>query len=219
MSRKTKNAGGANHDILRNYVLIAAVSAALGSGLTWLITAQQPNSDAGSTLVVPTPAGLVMPPNDSGPPTGQAAVAQGNSAYDHQRWSEAIQDYQQAIASGVNTADVHTDLGNAFRFAGQPQKALEEYQTAQKLNPQHENSLFNQISLFSEVLHDPGRAASVAEEFMRRFPGSDKLPTARQELARAKGVSETTPTSNAETRTALSEWLKGQQKQNSEPKP
>ena len=60
----------------------------------------------------------------------------------------------EAIAQGADTPDVRTDLGNCFRFLGQPQKALEQYAIAQKQNPQHENSLFNQISLYGDLLHD-----------------------------------------------------------------
>ncbi|HST31818.1 MAG TPA: tetratricopeptide repeat protein, partial [Chthoniobacterales bacterium] len=112
----------------------------------------------------------------------------GNFAYDHQRWSEAIRRYQEAIASGIDTADLHTDLGNAFRFSGQPQQALSEYEVAQRLNPRHENSLFNQISLFTESLNQPQRAIPIAEEFIRHFPNSDKLPAVREQLARAKGA-------------------------------
>lgn len=119
---------------------------------------------------------------------GEAAVARANLAYDHQQWSEAIRDYQEAIANGMDNADVHTDLGNAFRFSGQPQQALAQYETAQRLNPQHENSLFNQISLFSEVMGDPQRAIPICEEFMRRFPSSDKLPAVREQLDRVKAT-------------------------------
>ena len=81
---------------------------------------------------------------------------------------------------------MRTDLGNAFRFSGQPQQALDQYTIAQKLNPQHENSLFNEIGLFTEVLNDPVRAIPLCEEFMHRFPSSSKLPAVRQQLARAK---------------------------------
>ena len=119
---------------------------------------------------------------------GEAAVVLGNFAYDHQRWSEAVNRYQQAITSGIDNADVHTDLGNAFRFSGQPQQALTEYEIAQRLNPQHENSLFNQISLFSEVMNQPARAIPLAEEFLRRFPNSSKLPAVREQLAQAKAA-------------------------------
>lgn len=120
--------------------------------------------------------------------TGKAAVALGNFAYDHQQWSEAIRHYQEAIASGIDNADVHTDLGNAFRFSEQPQQALSQYEIAQKLNPQHENSLFNQISLFIETLNQPARAIPICEEFIRRFSNSDKLPAVREQLERAKAV-------------------------------
>ena len=121
-------------------------------------------------------------------PPGEAAVTLGNLAYDHQHWLEAIRHYQDAIANGTGNADVRTDLGNAFRFSGQPEQALQQYTIAQKLNPQHENSLFNQISLFTEVVNEPARAIPICEEFIRRFPSSDKVPAVRQQLARARGM-------------------------------
>ena len=119
---------------------------------------------------------------------GQAALVVGNFAYDHQRWPEAIRKYQEAIGTGIDNADVHTDLGNAYRFSGQPEEALNQYTIAQRLDPQHENSLFNQISLFTETLNQPARAVPICEEFLRRFPASDKVPAVQQQLARAKGV-------------------------------
>ena len=119
----------------------------------------------------------------------EAAVTRGNFAYDHQQWPEAIRNYQEAIASGMDTADVHTDLGNVYRFSGQPQQALAQYETAQRLNPQHENSLYNQISLLAEMLGDPRRAITIGEDFVRRFPNSDKLPAVREQLQRAKAGS------------------------------
>jgi tetratricopeptide (TPR) repeat protein len=148
----------------------------------------------------------------SGLAAGDAAVALGNFAYDHQRWSEAIRQYEQAIASGIDTADVRTDLGNTFRFSGRLGKALEQYTIAQSINPQHENSLFNQISLFTEALHEQARAIPLCQEFIRRFPTSDKLPLVQQQLARIKSAGESNPPLDTRSRTALSEWLKEQQK-------
>ena len=75
---------------------------------------------------------------------------------------------------------MRTDLGNCFRFLGQPQKALEQYEIAQKQNPQHENSLLNQAGLFAEVLHDSGRAEALAREFIARFPQSSRAASARK---------------------------------------
>ena len=158
------------------------VSAAMGAGLTWMFTSQH-----SSTEVRPALSSTASPdaaPNVSGMSSGEAAITLGNFAYDHQRWPEAIRRYQEAIANGIDSADVHTDLGNALRFSGQPEQALNQYTIAQKLNPQHENSLFNQISLFTEALNQPARAIPICEEFIRRFPNSDKLPAVREQFAR-----------------------------------
>jgi tetratricopeptide (TPR) repeat protein len=200
------------HQSLWNYVLTVVVSAAMGAGLTLLFTSQRSKSEAHPLPSSPSATAFDATPDVSGLSAGDAAVALGNFAYDHRRWTEAIRQYERAITSGVDTADVHTDLGNAFRFLGQPEKALEQYTVAQRLNPRHENSLFNQISLFTEVLHEPGRAIPLCEEFIRRFPSSDKLSAVQQQLARIKNLGESNPQSEIQNRTPLSEWLKEQQK-------
>ena len=174
---------------LWNYLLIVIVSAAMGAGLTWMFTSQRSAPAVHPSFSSPPAvAQSDVAPDVSGMAPGQAALALGNFAYDHQRWSEAIRKYQEAIGTGIDNADVHTDLGNAYRFSGQPEEALNQYTIAQRLNPQHENSLFNQISLFTEALNQPGRAVPICEEFLRRFPASDKIPAVQQELARAKGA-------------------------------
>jgi tetratricopeptide (TPR) repeat protein len=171
-----------------NYLLTILVSATMGAAITWLIMSQSQRS---TSTVPPVPAAQpgaipnAAPPDVSALSPAEAAVALGNFSYDHQQWPEAIRHYQDAIAHGLDNADVHTDLGNAFRFSGQPEQALSQYQIAQKLNPQHENSLFNQISLFTEILNQPQRAIPVCEEFIHRFPKSDKIAAVREQLARA----------------------------------
>jgi tetratricopeptide (TPR) repeat protein len=166
--------------------LIIVVSAAIGAGVTWLVMSQRSSNPEFDTVhSAPVPA-FSTTPDFSGLAPGDAAVGLGNLAYDRHRWSEAIRQYQQAIADGADNPDVRTDLGNALRFSGQPQQALDQYTIAQKLNPQHENSLFNEISLFTEVLNEPARAIPLCEEFMHRFPSSNKSPAVQQQLARAK---------------------------------
>ena len=196
---------------LWNYILTAVVSAAVGAGTTWLITSQRSKSEFHPLPLSPPATAFNATPDVSGLSTRDAAVVLGNFAYDHQRWSEAIRQYEQAIASGIDTADVRTDLGNALRFSGQPDKALEQYTIAQRMNPQHENSLFNQISLFTEVLHEPTRAIPLCQEFIRRFPTSDKLPVVQQQLARIRNAGDSNPLPDTQNRAKLSEWLKEQQ--------
>jgi tetratricopeptide (TPR) repeat protein len=164
------------------------LSAAVGAGITWLVMSQRsspPERPPAPLNKNPTTASA---PDTSGLSPADGAVIRGNLAYDHQQWADAIREYQDAIASGRDNADVRTDLGNAFRFAGQPEKALEQYTIAQRQDPQHENSLFNQIGLFMDVMHNPVRAIPLCEEFMRRFPNSEKLPRVREQLQVAKNL-------------------------------
>jgi tetratricopeptide (TPR) repeat protein len=169
------------------------LSAAVGAGVMWVVMSQH------SQPVQPRPVSFAertaapnklaaLPPDSSRSSAADAAVVRGNQAYDHQQWADAIEYYQEAIAKGRDNPDVRTDLGNAFRFSAQPEKALEQYAIAQRQNPQHENSLFNQIGLFMEVTHDPIRAIPVCEEFIKRFPNSEKVPRVREQLQIAKNL-------------------------------
>jgi tetratricopeptide (TPR) repeat protein len=131
---------------------------------------------------------MAQPPDVSQLLPVDAERTLANWNYDRQDWSHAIVHYQKAIAHGSDNPDVRTDLGNCFRFLDQPEKALEQYELAQKQNPMHENSLFNQISLFSQYLHDNARAAVAARDFIARFPLSPQVATARQLLSKAEGA-------------------------------
>jgi tetratricopeptide (TPR) repeat protein len=158
---------------------------ALGSGGTWLIMRPSTSGGAPPRPAVQsfTPSPGAQPPDVSQLGPAEAARTLADWNYDRQNWAHAIEHYQEAIARGDDNADVRTDLGNCFRFLGQPQKALEQYELAQKQNPQHENSLFNQAGLFAEVLHDDQRALTVAREFIARFPQSPRTESARQLVA------------------------------------
>src|SRR5205814_3424855 len=98
-----------------------------------------------------------QPPSTSGLPAIQAQLVLANWNYDRRNWLHAIEHYQQAITLGSGNADVRTDLGNCYRFINEPRKALEQYQLAQKENPQHENSLFNIATLYQQVLKEPAK--------------------------------------------------------------
>src|SRR6266481_5760035 len=125
-----------NRQTIWNYLLTVVVSATMGAAVTWLFMSQRPTSEVRPTSS-PQPNAMTnaVAPDVSGMSAGDAAVALGNFAYDHQHWTEAIRHYQDAIASGIDNADVHTDLGNAFRFSGQSQQALTQYEIGQRLNP------------------------------------------------------------------------------------
>lgn len=153
----------------------------LGAGGMWVIMRSSAPSRPGTRPVArfsPSPA--AEPPDVSQLAPADAAKTLGDWNYDRHNWTHAIDHYQEAIADGADNPDVRTDLGNCFRFIGEPHRALEQYQIAQTENPMHENSLFNQAGLYAEVLHDDQRALAIAREFLKRFPQSDRAAAARQ---------------------------------------
>ena len=177
--------------------LLIVAAFGLGAGATWLAMRGSTNAPpepaienftgapVGQLPDVSQPVPATAPPEP--PDVSQLAPAEAartlaNWNYDRQNWAHAIEHYQDAIARGADNPDVRTDLGNCFRFLGQPEKALEQYQIAQKENPLHENSLFNQISLFADLLHDKGRAQTVARDFIARFPQSPRVELARERM-------------------------------------
>jgi tetratricopeptide (TPR) repeat protein len=153
----------------------------LGAGGMWLIMRSSSPGRPGKPPVERLPQSpATEPPDVSQLAPADAARTLGDWNYDRHNWAHAIEHYQEAIADGDDNPDVRTDLGNCFRFIGEPQKALEQYQIAQTENPMHENSLFNQAGLYAEVLHDDQRALATAHEFLKRFPQSDRAAAARQ---------------------------------------
>ena len=133
------------------------------------------------------------PPDVSQLAPADAARTLGDWNYDRHNWAHAIEHYQEAIADGDDNPDVRTDLGNCFRFIGETQKALEQYQIAQTENPMHENSLFNQAGLYAEALHDDQRALAMAREFLKRFPQSDRAAAAGQLISKLEESDQSAP--------------------------
>ena len=149
---------------------------------------------AAPAVAQPVPLPQDAPNPDTPPPPNltagltppQAALMRGNWFFDHSNWPRAITEYQSAIQGGIDNPNVRTDLGSAFRFAKQPQKALEQYQIAQKQDPNHENSLFNQAGLYAFSLGQTAKGVEIWNAYLKRFPNGKNAVAARQLLEQAK---------------------------------
>jgi tetratricopeptide (TPR) repeat protein len=171
-------------------LLVGLAAFALGAGAMWLALRESHPSTTQSSAIGAAETRAEDPPEVSHLAPADAATTLANWNYDRQNWSHAVEHYQQAIALGRDNPDVRTDLGNCFRFLGEPQKALDQYEIAQRENPQHENSLFNQAGLFAEVLHDSKRAQAAARQFIARFPQSPRAEAARKLIGQPEGVTD-----------------------------
>jgi len=172
------------------FVVIGLVGLLLGATITYLALRprlQQSRDPVAAPVVAQDPSThLPSPDLTEGQLPAEADHTRGNFYYDHQNWSEAIRYYNSAIKQGIDNADIHTDLGNAYRFSGRPNDALTEYTRAQQLNPNHEFSLFNLGGLYLEDLRQPDKAVEIWNEYLTRFPAGRNVEAARDFIARAK---------------------------------
>jgi tetratricopeptide (TPR) repeat protein len=205
MERRTRKSRSPTKRLKQSIPLLILAAFGLGAGATWLAMRESANVPSNPEIenftqrqvgqspevFQPTPvAAIAEPPDVSQLAPVEAARTLANWNYDRQNWTHAIEHYQAAIARGADNPDVRTDLGNCFRFLGQPQKALEQYQIAQKENPLHENSLFNQISLYADLLHNKERAQAVARDFIAHFPQSPQVELVRKRMIELQKTSE-----------------------------
>jgi len=179
MPRKTRrigppapNNGGARYGEAglgwAGYVITGLACAALGSGGTYLaLRPALAQSAASQTLAA------------------QNAREQGNRQEDAGQWAAAAASYQQAIAVGLDNPDIRTDLGVAYFKSNQPQKALQQYVIAQRQDPKHENSLFNEASAYA-VLGDSARAIAIWRDYLQKFPAGQHVGDARNFIAQVQ---------------------------------
>ncbi len=172
------------------FATIGLLGVLIGATLTYLALRPQlrpPGATAALPVANPDPTThLPTPELTAGQPPAQADRTLGNFYYDHQNWSQAIRYYESAIKQGSDDADIRTDLGNAYRFAGRPADALVQYGRAQAMNPAHEFSLFNQGGLYLEDLKQPAKAIEIWQSYIARFPQGRNVEAARQLIAQAQ---------------------------------
>lgn len=170
-------------------LLVALLGGLFGSVITFFaVRRAAPPTAAPTAAANPDPTTHLPDPGlTAGQPPAQADRTLGNFYYDHQNWPLALRHYEAAIRQGSDDADIRTDLGNVYRFSGRPEDALLQYTLAQKMNPAHEFSLFNQGGLYFEDLQQPAKAVEVWQAYLARFPNGRRAAAARQLIAQAQG--------------------------------
>ena len=63
---------------------------------------------------------------------------------------------------------------------------MDQYRIAQKQNPNHENSLFNQGAVYAFSLGQTSKGIAIWKEYLKRFPNGESAASARQLLQQAE---------------------------------
>jgi tetratricopeptide (TPR) repeat protein len=123
----------------------------------------------------------------SDPKNRQAWVALGNLYYDTRQPQKSIDAYARALELQPDDPDVLTDQGVMFRAVGAFDKAVANFQKANRLRPDHLQSLYNLGVVYAFDLKDVPRAEEAWNKLIQIAPASENATQARAALAQLKG--------------------------------
>lgn len=122
------------------------------------------------------------------PKNANAWIALGNALMDTQRFAEAADAYGKALALDPNNVDVRVDRGTCLRGIGQPEKAIEEYRTAMKINPRHPNAHRNAGVVLAFDLNRRAEAVKEFETYLELVPNAPDAFDIRNTIQQLKSV-------------------------------
>jgi len=166
-------------------VTVAMIVGLLGGYLIFSISnagkAQQPNMAAntgGGSLADQTQriaqAEKVVAQD---PKNLNAWISLGNDYFDMDQPQKSINAYTKALEINPNNPNVLTDQGVMFRKVGWFDKAIANFEKANKIDPKHLQSLFNIGLVYSVDLKDHVKARPYWKKILEIDPNS---PTAQQ---------------------------------------
>ena len=121
------------------------------------------------------------------PTNRQAWVRLGHSYFDTKNPMKAIEAYDKALAIDGNDPDVLTDQAIMFRQLGWYEKAIETFQQANQLNPEHVNSLFNMGIVYMQDLRDNEKAKEALNRVLELAPTGPSADRARKMIEHMEG--------------------------------
>jgi tetratricopeptide (TPR) repeat protein len=118
----------------------------------------------------------------------QAWVSLGNDYFDTNQAQKSIEAYNKALELSPNNPDILTDQGVMFRAVGFYDKALNNFEKANKINPQHMQSLYNMGIVYSVDLKQPDKAKPIFEKIIQQAPNTEMAVQARQIMQQSGGL-------------------------------
>jgi len=106
----------------------------------------------------------------------RARLALAGLALKDEDFAAAEKHLSRAVADGGGSAEVHLDLGVAYRGLGQPDKALAEYDAAEKLQPRLAAIYLNRGIVLQRYKDAPEKSLELYKQYVALSGGESALP-------------------------------------------
>ena len=116
----------------------------------------------------------------------ETLVKLGNAFYDGQQFPNAIQYYERALALHPENPDVRTDMGTAYWYTGDADKAVAAMETSLKYRPGHPQTLFNLGWVRWQGKADAKGAVEAWQQLLKSNPDYPQKEQVKQYIAKAK---------------------------------
>ena len=194
-------------------LVFAAAGMAFGLIAGWVIGAQQ----AAGTRAVPAPQAAAAPPAagtaqapapapldeaevrkyrdlaERDPDNVTPKVRLGNLYFDAERYEDAVQWYEAALKLDSTDPNVSTDLGVAYYYLNQPDRALEQFAHSLTVDPKHTKTMLNMGIVRAFGKQDLDGAARAWEQVLAIAPESPEGQAARRALEAMRTAHPTLP--------------------------
>src|SRR5688500_18951672 len=118
----------------------------------------------------------------------QVRAQLGNVYFDGERFDEAARWYLAALEINPKDVNVSTDLGIAYYYTNQPDRALEQFDRSLALDPKHSKTLLNVGVVRAWGKQDLEGAAKAWERVLEVAPNSEEAQRAKQGLEGIKAA-------------------------------
>src|SRR5690349_11275796 len=150
--------------------------------------AQQPPAQQGPAPIDPTRVSALQDAAAKNPKDTQSRVQLGNIFFDGEKYPEAITWYEQALAIDASDPNVSTDLGVAYYYTNQPDKALAQFDKSLSIDPKHIKTLLNVGIVRAFGKQDLAGAGKVWQQVVDLAPNSPEGQAAKKGLEGIKSA-------------------------------
>jgi cytochrome c-type biogenesis protein CcmH/NrfG len=119
---------------------------------------------------------------DANPRDAATRVQLGNVFFDGGRFEDAARWYSEALLLEPRNVDASTDLGIAYYYMNQPDRALEQFDRSLAIDPKHSKTLLNIGIVRAWGKQDLDGAAKAWQRVIEVAPGSMEASRAKQGL-------------------------------------
>ncbi len=109
-------------------------------------------------------------------------VELGNVYFDAERYTEAVEWYEQALRLEPGDANVSTDLGVAYYYTDRPDKAIEQFEQSLRIDPKHTKTMLNMGIVKAFGKQDLAGAAAAWQQVIATAPDSPEAQAAKKAL-------------------------------------